>query len=78
MYNPAIADMVSMAGRVQRDITGAQIITKTLDYMNSASLGGLGYGSSVGIFNNNADYNFQTSVLNAAYSGKGTFVNLLS
>ena len=77
MYNPAIADMVSMAGRVQRDATGAQIITNTLNFMNSTSLGGLAYGSSVGI-SNNADYNFQTSVLNAAYSGKGTFVNMMS
>ena len=77
MYNPAIADMVSMAGRVQRDTVGAQIITQTLDYMNSASFGGLGYGASVGL-SNNADYNFQTSVLNAAYSGKGTFVNVIS
>ena len=75
MYNPAIADMVSMAGRVQRDTVGAQIITKTLDYMHSASGGA--YGSYVGI-SNNADYNFQTGVLNAAYSGKGTFVNILS
>jgi hypothetical protein len=75
MYNPAIADMVSMAGRVQRDAMGAQVITKTLDYMNSA--GSLGYGSSVGI-SNNVDYNFQTSVLNAAYSGKGTIVDVLS
>jgi hypothetical protein len=75
MYNPAIADMISMAGRVQRDTMGAQVITKTLDFMNSA--GSLGYGASVGI-SNNVDYNFQTSVLNAAYSGKGTFVDVLS
>jgi len=77
MYNPAIADMVSMAGRVQRDTTGGQVITTTLDHMNSTSFGSLGYGASVGIANN-ADYNFQTSVLNAAYSGKGTFVDTLS
>ena len=77
MYNPAIADMVSMAGRVQRDTLGAQIITKTLDYMNSTGVSGLGYGSSVGI-SNNADYHFQTSVLNAVYSGRGTFVDMIS
>jgi len=75
MYNPAIADMVSMAGRVQRDAMDSQIITKTLDYMNNT--GGLRYGSAVGI-SNNADYNFQTSVLNAVYSGKGTFVDIIS
>ena len=77
MYNPAIADMVSMAGRVQRDVIGAEIITKTLDVMNSTGFGGLGYGASAGV-SNNADYHFQTSVLNAAYSGKGTFVNLMA
>ena len=77
MYNPAIADMVSMVGRVQRDTIGAEIITRTLDYMNNMGLGRMGYGSYVGI-SNNADYNFQTSVLNAAYTGKGTFVNIIS
>ena len=77
MYSPAIADMVSMAGRVQRDAMGAQIITQTLDAVNSTGFSRLGHGSLVGI-SNNADYNFQTSVLNAAYSGKGAFVDIIS
>ena len=77
MYNPAIADMVSMAGRVQRDAMGAQIITQTLDAVNNTGLSRLGYGASVGI-SNNADYQFQTNVLNAAYSGKGTFIDIIS
>ena len=77
MYSPAIADMVSMAGRVQRDAMGAEIITKTLDTLNGTGLNPLGFRSPVGI-SNNADYHFQTSVLNAAYSGKGTFVNMLT
>ena len=77
MYNPVIADMVTMGGRVQRDAMGGSIISGTLDYMNSTRIGGLGYGASVGI-SNNADNHFQTSVLNAAYSGKGTFVDMLS
>ena len=77
MYNPAIADMVSMAGRVQRDAMGGQIINSTLNSMNSTNFGTLGYGTFVGV-SNNADYNFQTSVLNAAYSGKGTFVDMIS
>ena len=79
MYNPAIADIVSMSGQVSREVFGAQIISKTLDQMNSSSagFGGYGYGASVGL-TNNADYNFQTSVLNAAYSGIGTFVNVFS
>ena len=76
MYNPAIADMVSMAGRVQRDAMGAQIITQTLDAVNNTGVSRLGYGASAGI-SNNADYHFQTNVLNAAYSGKGAFVDML-
>ena len=76
MYNPAIADMVSMAGRVQRDTMGAEIITKTLDYMNSTGVNGLGNRASIGV-SNNADYNFQTSVLNAVYSGRGAFVDMV-
>ena len=77
MYSPAIADMVSAVGNVQRDAMGAQIITQTLDTVNNMGLSRMGYGSTVGLFNN-ADYNFQTSVLNAAYSGRGTFVDIMS
>ena len=75
MYNPAIADMVSMSGRVQRDAIGADIINKTLDAVNSTGFGGVSK-APVGIANN-TDYQFQTSVLNAAYSGRGTFVDVL-
>jgi hypothetical protein len=77
MYSPAMADMVSMAGRVQRDSMDGDIINKTLSAVNNASLSGLGNRASVGI-SNNADYAFQTSVLNAAYSGKGTFVDIMT
>ena len=79
MYNPAIANVVSMGNQISREAFGAQVVSKTLDYMNSSSagFGGYAYGSSVGL-SNNADYNFQTSVLNAAYSGIGNFVNIIS
>ena len=76
MYSPAIADMVSMVGRVQRDAIGGEIITKTLDAMNSTGLGSAAHRIPVGI-SNNADYAFQTSVLNAAYSGRGAFVDIM-
>jgi len=75
MYNPAIADMVSMAGRVQRDVVGGEIITKTLDAINNTGFSALSK-MSVGL-SNHADYAFQTSVLNAAYSGKGAFVDIM-
>ena len=76
MYSPAIADMVSMVGRVQRDAIGGEIISKTLDAMNSTSFSSAAIKSPVGI-SNSADYAFQTSVLSAAYSGRGAFVDIL-
>ena len=75
MYNPVVADMVSMVGRTQRDAMGGAIVSKTLDAVNNAGFSGLNR-SAVGI-SNAADYHFQTSVLNAAYSGRGTFVDVL-
>jgi hypothetical protein len=68
--------MVSAAGRMQRDAADGEIISKTLGALNNASMSGLGNRASVGV-SNNADYAFQTSVLNAAYSGKGAFVDIL-
>ena len=76
MYTPAVADMVSMAGRVQRDAIGGEIISKTLDAVNTTSMSSAALRSPLGI-SNNADYAFQTSVLNAAYSGRGTFVDIM-
>jgi hypothetical protein len=71
-----MADMVSMAGRVQRDAMNGDIISQSLGALNSVNIGGFGNRSSVGV-SNNADYAFQTSVLNAAYSGKGAFVDIM-
>lgn len=51
---------------VDKQTFGAQVVSKTLDYMNS----GNNYGP-----NNSQDYNFQKSVLDAAYSGKGTIID---
>ncbi|MCK9241551.1 hypothetical protein [Desulfocurvus sp.] len=51
---------------MSRQEFGAQVVSKTLDYMNSNSSSGF-----------NADYDFQTSVLGAAYSGKGTMVEMM-
>jgi hypothetical protein len=72
--------MVSMAARLERDVIGGQVVTKTLDALNSSSSSAaysMGFGAVTGL-SNNADYQFQTSVLNAAYSGKGTFVNVIT
>jgi hypothetical protein len=51
---------------VDKETFGAQVVSKTLDYMNS----GNNYGP-----NNASDYGFQKSVLDAAYSGKGTMLD---
>jgi hypothetical protein len=51
---------------MSRQEFGAQVVSKTLDYMNSNSSSSSGF---------NADYDFQTSVLGAAYSGTGTVLD---
>lgn len=49
---------------------GAQVVTKTLDYMNS--------GDSFGGNSASADYDFQTSVLSAAYGGSGGLFDVIA
>lgn len=49
-----------------RQLFGAQVVTKTLDYMNSDQ-----FSSST-----SSDYNFQKDVLSAAYSDVGTIANV--
>ena len=46
------------------DTFGAQVVTKTLDYMNDDPMGG-----------QNSDYDFQKSVLSAVYTGAGTILD---
>lgn len=46
---------------------GAAVVSKTLDYMNSGSFGGLSPSN---------DFDFQTSVLSAVYTGKGTIADM--
>ncbi|NDV21480.1 hypothetical protein [Desulfovibrio sp. JC022] len=62
----AISSAINTAQVVSdKQLFGAQVVTKTLDYMNSDQS-----GSST-----NNDYDFQKSVLSAAYSGVGTIAN---
>lgn len=49
-----------------KQLFGAQVVTKTLDYMNSDQ-----FSSS-----NNNDYDFQKDVLGAHYSGVGAIANI--
>lgn len=50
----------------EKQLFGAQVVTKTLDYMNSDQ-----NNSS-----NNSDYDFQKSVLGAHFTGKGALTNI--
>ncbi len=52
---------------VDRETAGAAVVSKTLDYLNA----GKKPSGSTG-----ADYDFQKSVLGAAYSGKGALVDV--
>jgi len=48
-----------------KETFGAQVVTKTLDYMNSNPSSG----------STSADYDFQKSVLSAVYTGTGTILD---
>ncbi len=50
----------------EKQLFGAQVVTKTLDYMNSDQT-----SSST-----SSDYDFQKSVLGPAYSGVGLITNI--
>ena len=61
---------------VDKQTFGAGVVSKTLNNMNSGSgFGGAGgskgFGGSVG-----SDFGFQTSVLGAAFAGKGTIADM--
>ncbi|WP_035069093.1 hypothetical protein [Nitratidesulfovibrio termitidis] len=56
---------------------GAAVVGKTLDYMNAPGLGSTGGTGSTGWSGSmSADYDFQKSVLGAAYSGAGALVDI--
>lgn len=60
--------VAALAMSSNRQVFGAQVVAKTLDYMNQNQ--NMSGGS-------NADYDFQTKVLGAAYAGKGTMVDMM-
>lgn len=53
------------ASAIDKETFGAQVVSKTLDVMNS------GNAASA------SDYQFQKDVLNAAYTGQGTIIDEL-
>ncbi len=65
-----MGSMSSMGSGLDRQTFGAQIVSKTLDTMNQPkSSMGMGMG---GI----GDFNFQTSVLTAGFTGKGGIADM--
>ena len=59
------AQAVESTGASDKQLFGAQVVTKTLDYMNSDQNG-----------STDSDYDFQKSVLGAAFTDKGTLTNI--
>ena len=58
---------------VDKQTFGASVVSQTLNNMNSGNGfgGSKGFGGSVG-----SDFGFQTSVLGAAFAGKGTIADM--
>jgi len=64
-----VGSMASTQTSMDKQLFGAAVVKTTLDYMNSGS-GGPGGGSD-----KNADYDFQTKVLEGGMMAKGTMVS---
>ncbi|WP_291328834.1 hypothetical protein [Desulfovibrio sp. UCD-KL4C] len=56
----------TISAATEKQLFGAQVVTKTLDYLNSSQT-----SSST-----NSDYDFQKSVLGAYFAGKGAIANV--
>lgn len=56
----------ALDSKTAKQMFGAQVVKTTLDYMNSGSFGGSGQ---------NADYDFQTKVLEGGMMAKGLKVS---
>jgi len=64
----ATGSVAALAMTSDRQVFGAQVVAKTLDTMNrNQNMSGAP----------DADYDFQTKVLGAAYAGKGTAVDFM-
>ena len=62
----ASAEAAEQKEKLDEETSGAQAVSKNLDHMNENSSG-----------ETDSDYDFQNSVLSAAYSGKGTIMDRL-
>ena len=60
------AEEMRQRENVDKETFGAQVVSKTLDYMNEDSSG-----------STDSDYDFQKRVLEGAFTGKGTIMDTL-
>lgn len=63
------ASLATMATASDRQVFGAQVVSKTLDFMNSGSMQGSGGGMS-------HTYEFSKDVLGAYMAGRGIIADL--
>lgn len=61
-----ISSTSGLTSAASKQLFGAQVVKTTLDYMNSDTLGSSG---------KNADYDFQTKVLEGGFALKGNMFN---
>jgi len=61
----ATDSVAQAANTMAKQTFGAEVVTETLNVMNQDNSG------------TDADYDFQTKVLGAAYSGSGTMVDMM-
>lgn len=69
MDSMSTASVAALATASDRQVFGAQVVTKTLDYMNSGSMKGSGGGMSHA-------YEFSKDVLGAYMTGRGIIADL--
>jgi len=69
--------MVAAAGAISMERVKGQIVTQTLDKLNSPGMGGKSKKSKFGAGASSMSdtYNLSKSVLSAAYAGKGTIID---
>jgi hypothetical protein len=69
--------MVAVAGAISMERTKGQIVTQTLDKLNTPGQGGKSKKNKFGASGMSDTYNLSKSVLSAAYEGKGTIIDRL-
>jgi len=67
--------MVAAAGAISMERVKGEIVTQTLDKLNSPRGGGKSKKNKFGASGMSDTYNLSKAVLSAAYEGKGTIID---